>query len=78
MKYFTIGLIKRLLVSIGIVCFIIAFGSLYGHFVGPSKIAYAGAVMLIAWPWALPQVFVAVCIIWFIIQRLNPSKHRIP
>lgn len=75
MRRFAIAVLKRLLVSVAILISIIAFGSLYGYFVGPSKIAYAGAVLLIAWPWALPQLFVLVSIIWFLAQRVRHRSH---
>ncbi len=76
MMRFAIAILKRLLVSVAVLAFIIAFGTLYGHFVGPSKIAYAGTIMLIAWPWALPQVFVVVSVVWFLAQRLKQLRQH--
>jgi hypothetical protein len=76
MKRFAIAVLKRLLVSIGLLISMIAFGFLYGHFAGPSKIAYAGTIMLIAWPWALPQVFIVVSIMWFLVQRIRYPRHH--
>jgi hypothetical protein len=76
MKRFAIAILKRLMVSVAVLVFCIAFGWLYGHFVGPSKIAYAGAIMLIAWPWALPQVFIVVSIMWFFAQRIRDARHH--
>jgi hypothetical protein len=73
MKHFAIAVLKRLLLSIAILIAIAAFGLLYGHFAGPSDIAYWGAIVLVAWPWALPQVFVAVSIVWFVAQRIKRS-----
>ena len=73
---FAIAVLKRLLVSIGILAFMIGFGTLYGHFVGPSKIAYAGTIMLIAWPWALPQVFIVVSIVWYLAQRIKVTGQH--
>jgi len=70
-----IAILKRLLVSVAALVIIIATGTLYGHFAGPSKIAYAGSVMLIAWPWALPQVFIVVSIIWYVTQRIRSARH---
>jgi hypothetical protein len=71
MRRFALAVLKRLLASIAILVFMIVFGYLYGLLVGPSKIAYSGTIMLIAWPWALPQVFVAVSVVWFLAQRLK-------
>ena len=76
LKQLALAVLKRLLVSIAIILFMIAFGILYGYIVGPSMIAYAGTILLIAWPWALPQVFVVVSVLWFIVQRRNRSKHQ--
>jgi hypothetical protein len=77
MKRFAIAVLKRLAVSIAILALMIAFGLLYRHFVGPSEIAYAGAVLLIAWPWALPQVFIVVSIVWFVVQRVSHSRRSL-
>jgi hypothetical protein len=76
MRGFAIAVLKRLLVSIAILAFIVAFGSVYGHFVGPSKIAYSCTIVLIAWPWALPQVFIVVSIIGFFTQRIRYARRH--
>ena len=76
MMRIAIAILKRLLVSVAVLVIMIAGGVLYGHFVGPSKIAYAGSVMLIAWPWALPQVFVVVSIVWYLTQRIRSARHH--
>ena len=76
MMQFAIAVLKRLLVSVGVLAFMIGFGALYGHFVGPSKIAYAGTIMLIAWPWALPQVFIVVSIVWYLAQRFRVAGRH--
>lgn len=76
MKRFAIAVLKRLLVSVALLIAMIAFGFLYGYFVGPSKAAYTGEVMLIAWPWALPQVFIVVSIIWFVMQRMKSPEWK--
>jgi len=73
MKRFVIAVAKRLLASIVVLVLVSAFGFLYGRFAGPSRVAYASAVMLIAWPWALPQIFVVVSIVWFVVQRVRRS-----
>ena len=75
MKGFAIAVFRRLLLSIAILLFLGAFGLLYGHFFGPSEIAYATADMLIAWPWALPQIFILVSIIWFVRKRIKHSRY---
>lgn len=75
MKRFAIAVLKRLVVSIAILIAIAAFGLVYGHFAGPSDIAYWGAIVLVAWPWALPQIFVAVSIVWFVAQRIKRSRR---
>jgi hypothetical protein len=76
MKRFAMAVLKRLMVSVAILIFLIAFGYLYGYFVGPSKVAYAGTILLVAWPWALPQVFVVVSIIWFVAQQIKSSEWK--
>lgn len=76
MMRIAVAVLKRLLVSIVILIIIIGIGGLWGHFVGPSKIAYAGTIMLIAWPWALPQIFIVVSIIWYLRQRVRSARHH--
>jgi hypothetical protein len=76
MKSLVVGLIQRLLVSAAVVL-VGGFGIVYGHFFGPSKIAGGASITLIAWPWALPQIFVVVCIVWFICQQIR-RKERSP
>jgi hypothetical protein len=76
MMRIAIAVLKRLLVSVAILVIVIVAGSLYGHFVGPSKVAYAGTIMLIAWPWALPQVFIVVSVVWYLVQRLRAASHH--
>jgi hypothetical protein len=66
-----------LLASVAVLTSIAVLGFLYGYFVGPSKIAYAAAVVLIAWPWALPQILVVVSVTWFVAQRFKRSRHRV-
>ena len=77
MKSLAVGFIQRLLVSAAVVVLIGGFGIVYGHFFGPSKIAGSASIMLIAWPWALPQIFVVVCVVWFIFQQIR-RKGRSP
>ncbi|HTW30813.1 MAG TPA: hypothetical protein VMD76_03990 [Candidatus Sulfotelmatobacter sp.] len=77
MRQFAIAVLKRLLASIAILISIAALGFLYGYFAGPSEIAYAGAVVLMAWPWALPQTFIVVSIMWFVAQRIKRSRQRV-
>jgi hypothetical protein len=55
---------------------VIAFGYLYGYFVGPSKLAYAGTILLVAWPWALPQVFIVVSVIWFVAEQIKSLDRK--
>jgi hypothetical protein len=76
MRTFVLAVLKRLAVSVIVIGLIGAFGLLYGHFVGPSRIAYAGSVVLIAWPWSLPQVFVVVSIIWFFVGGLRRGRRN--
>jgi hypothetical protein len=70
MKWLAWAFIQRLLVSVAIVILTGALGIAWGHFFGPSRIAGA-SIILVAWPWALPQIFVVVCIIWFIFQLIR-------
>jgi len=69
------AVLKRVLVSVLILGIFIGLSAVWRHFFGPSKVAYAGAILLVAWPWALPQVFVVVSLIWFLVQRIS-HKHR--
>ncbi len=77
MKSLALGFIQRLLVSVAFVILIGGFGIVYGHLFGPSKIAGDASIMLIAWPWALPQIFVIVCVVWFTLQQIS-RKRRSP
>ena len=77
MKRFAVALIQRLLVSVAVVMMIGGLGITFGHFFGPSKIAYSASIILIAWPWALPQIFLIVCLIWFAFQHIR-IKRRSP
>ena len=76
MKWLAAALIQRLLVSVAVVMLIGGLGVSYGHFVGPSKIAYGASIILIAWPWALPQIFLVVCFIWFVFQHIRIKRRR--
>lgn len=71
MKRLAVALVQRLLVSVAVVMMIGGPGITYGHFFGPSKIAYGASIILIAWPWALPQIFLIVCLIWFVFQHIR-------
>jgi len=75
MKSLAVGFIQRLLVSVAIVILIGGFGIVYGRLFGPSKIAGGASIMLIAWRWALPQIFVVVCVVWFIFQRIRRRRR---
>ena len=77
MKSLAVGFIQRLLVSVAVVILIGGFGIVYGNLFGPSKIAGSPSIILIAWPWALPQIFVVVCVVWFIFQQIR-GKGRSP
>jgi len=68
-KRFAIAVLKRLLVSIAILFFLIGSGYAYTFLVGPSDLAAARVMLLVAWPWALPQIFVVVALVWFIRGR---------
>jgi hypothetical protein len=76
MKRFAVAVLKRLMASIAILISVIAFGYLYGYFVGPSKLAYAGTILLVAWPWALPQVFIVVSVIWFVAEQIKSLDRK--
>ena len=77
MKSLAVGFIRRLFVAAVAVILIGGFGIVYGHFFGSSKIAGSASIMLIAWTWALPQIFVVVCVVWFIFQQIR-RKGRSP
>jgi cation transporter-like permease len=76
MKWLAVAFIQRLLVSVAIIILIGGFGIVYGHLFGPSKIAGGASIVLIAWPWALPQIFVVVCVVWFIFQLILRKRRR--
>jgi hypothetical protein len=67
MKRLAAGFVQRLFVSVAVVILIGGFGIVYGELFGPSEIAGISLV-LVAWPWALPQIFVVVCVVWFVFQ----------
>jgi hypothetical protein len=75
MKRFAAALVQRLLVSVAVVTLIGGLGLSYGHFIGPSKMAYSASIILIAWPWALPQIFLIVCLIWFVFQHIHVKRR---
>ena len=68
---------RRLLVSVALLILIGGFGIVYGDIVGPSKIGYGASIVLIAWPWTLPQIFVVLWIVEFVFQQLR-RKWRKP
>ena len=74
MKRFVIGILKRLILSVAILVSIAAFGIVYGHLFGPSTIDYVGTLLLVAWPWALPELFVIVSIVWFFVKRVEATN----
>lgn len=71
MKRFVIAVLKRLLLSAAIVISTAAFGFVYAHFSGPSRIAYSALIVTIAWPWTFPQIFVLVCVLWFLVEGIR-------
>lgn len=75
MKSLAVAFVQRLSVSVALVTLIGGFGITYGFFLGPSKIAYSASLILIAWPWALPQIFVIVCLIWFAFQHIRLKRR---
>jgi hypothetical protein len=75
MKRFVVGFIQRFLVSVAVIILIGGFGIGYGHLFGPSKIAYSASITLIAWPWILPQIFIVVCVVWFVLQQMRRQRH---
>jgi len=66
MKRFLLACTKRLLISIAVLLLLIVYGFSYTYIVGPSDFAAACVELIVAWPWALTQVFVVVCIVWFV------------
>jgi len=68
------ALLHRLLVSVAAVFLTGGFEIVYGDKFGPSQIAYSASVVLIAWPWALPQIFLVVCIVWFVYDVRNKNR----
>ncbi len=71
MNQFLMALLKRLFVSIAIVLVLAGSGYVYGTLVGRSAIAASCILLLVAWPWALPQIFIAVSLFWFIGKRVR-------
>jgi uncharacterized membrane protein YwaF len=71
MKRLAIALFNCLLVSIVLLLVLAGLGWAYGSYVGTSAIAASCVMLLVAWPWALPQIFLAVCLIWFVTQRIR-------
>jgi uncharacterized membrane protein YwaF len=67
-KRFAVSVLKRLLISIVALLLMIGLGFAYVSFVGPSDVAAACVELTVAWPWALPQIFLIVCLVWFIGQ----------
>jgi hypothetical protein len=72
-KRFAVSVLKRLLISIAVLLSMIGLGFAYVSFFGPSGLA-AACELTVAWPWALPQIFLIVCLIWFIGQRVKRSR----
>jgi len=70
-KRFALSVLKRLLISIAVLLSMIGLGFAYVSFFGPSGLAAACVELTVAWPWALPQIFLIVCLIWFIGQRVK-------
>jgi len=76
MKRLATAFFQRLFVSVAILGLIGGFGIVYGDLFGPSKIAGGASIILIAWPWALPQIFVVVCILWFVFQQIRQKRRN--
>jgi hypothetical protein len=76
MKAVALALMKRLLVSVAILLLLIGYGFSYTYAVGRSDFAAACVTLIIAWPWALPQIFIVVCIVWFIVQCLRKFRRK--
>jgi len=76
MKNIGIALLKRLLVSIVVLLLLIGYGFSYTYAIGPSDFAGACVSLIIAWPWALPQVFVVVCIIWPVVGYARKFSRK--
>jgi hypothetical protein len=75
MKRIAAWVLKRLVVAVAVLLMIAGFGFVYGYFAGPSRISYSCAIILIAWPWALPQLFVVVSLLWFVGQHFDGWIH---
>ena len=75
MKRLATAFIQCLFVSVAVLVLISGFGIVYGDLFGPSKIAGGASIILIAWPWALPQIFVVVCIVWFVFQQIRRKRR---
>ena len=69
MKRFALAALKRLLVSIAVILVLAGSGYVYATFIGRSAIAASCILLLAAWPWALPQIFILVSLLWFVGQR---------
>ena len=69
MKRFAVAVLKRLLVAVAVLLVLAGIGYGYSSVVGTSNFAAACVLLLVAWPWALPQIFLVVCLVWFIGQR---------
>jgi hypothetical protein len=67
-KRLALEVLKRLLVSVGVLLAMAGCSFAYVSVFGPSATAAAGIELLVAWPWALPQIFVVVCLLWFVGQ----------
>jgi hypothetical protein len=70
-------LLYRILVSVALVVLIGGFGIVCGDMFGISQTAYSTSLILIASRWALPQIFVVVCIVGFVSQQVR-RKWRKP
>jgi hypothetical protein len=68
LKRFALAVLKRLLVSIAVLLVLAGSGYVYATFIGRSSIAASCILLLVAWPWALPQIFILVSLFWFIGQ----------
>ena len=71
MKSLALAILRRLLASVAVVILIGGLGVICGRLFGPSAFAGSASVILVAWPWTLPQIFVVVCITWFIFQQIR-------
>jgi hypothetical protein len=68
-KRFALAVLKRLLASIAVILALAGSGYIYGTLIGRSAIAASCILLLAAWPWALPQIFILVSLFWFFGQR---------